>query len=121
MTERPILIVDDDPAILATVAEFLDMEGYPVTTAHNGAEALDRVEQTPPALVLLDMRMPILDGWGFTRELRQRGHTTPIVVMTAAQDTRRWAEEVGAAGYVAKPFDLVDLLSTVEEVYGSTV
>lgn len=120
MSERPILIVDDDPAILATVAEFLDMEGYAVATAQNGAEALDCVEHAAPALVLLDMRMPVLDGWGFTRELRQRGHTVPIVVMTAAQDTRRWAEEVGAAGYVAKPFDLIDLLTTVEGVYGST-
>ena len=120
MTGRPILVVDDDPAILATVAEFLDMEGFAVATAQNGAEALDCLEHAVPGLVLLDMRMPVLDGWGFSREMRKRGHAVPIVVMTAAQDTRRWAEEVGAAGYVAKPFDLIDLLTTVEEVYGPT-
>lgn len=119
MTGRSILIVDDDPSILTTVAEFLDMEGYVVTMATNGAEALDRVEQASPALVLLDMRMPVLDGWGFARQMRARGHAVPIVVMTAAQDTRRWAEEVGAIGYVAKPFDLNDLLSAVERAYGA--
>jgi len=60
------------------------------------------------------MRMPVLDGWGFARELAARGVKVPIVVMTAAQDARRWAEEIGAEGYVAKPFDLTDLLAAVE-------
>jgi DNA-binding response OmpR family regulator len=60
------------------------------------------------------MRMPVLDGWGFARELGARGMKVPIVVMTAAQDARRWADEIGADGYVAKPFDLTDLLAAVE-------
>jgi two-component system chemotaxis response regulator CheY len=112
--EPEILVVDDDPSILATLAEFLDMEGYRVKTATNGAEALDRVECAEPFLVLLDMRMPVLDGWEFVRALHERGRRLPIMVMTAAQDARRWAEEVGAVGYVAKPFDLMELLTAVE-------
>jgi len=114
--ERPILVVDDDPTILATVAETLDLEGYPVVTATNGAEALEVVERDRPSIVLLDMRMPVLDGWGFAREVRARNLPVRIVVMTAAQDARRWAEEIQAEGFVAKPFDLNDLLSTVERL-----
>lgn len=116
MTEHPILVVDDDPSILRTVAEILEMEEYAVETAANGAEALQAVDRVHPWLVLLDMRMPVLDGWGFVRALQGRGVTLPIVVMTAARDARRWAEEVGAADCVAKPFELSDLLAAVERV-----
>jgi two-component system, chemotaxis family, chemotaxis protein CheY len=113
MLERPILIIDDDPAIRATVAEILTSEGYTVATAINGADGLQSLERIDPALVLLDMRMPILDGWGFARTLQSRGLHVPILVMTAAQDARRWAHEIDAEGYVAKPFDLLDLLDAV--------
>jgi CheY-like chemotaxis protein len=109
----PILVVDDDPAILATIEDILALEGYPVVTAGNGADALALVERVRPALVLLDMRMPVLDGWGFAREVRARGLDVPILVMTAAQNAQRWAAEIGADGYVAKPFDLFELLDAV--------
>lgn len=119
MAERaPILVVDDDPSILQTIAMILEMEDYRVETARNGAEALAVVERSRPALVLLDMRMPVLDGWGFARALSERGVQLPILVMTAAQDTRTWAEEIGAAGYLAKPFDLTDLLDSVSRLCG---
>ena len=111
-----ILVVDDDPAVLGTVTDVLEFEGYKVATATNGAEGLDMVERVRPKLVLLDMRMPVLDGWGFARTLKERGISLPILVMTAAQDARAWAQEIGAAGYVPKPFDLTDLLSAVESV-----
>lgn len=114
MSEAPILVVDDDPSIVTTVSEILDFEGYRVETAANGAEALRAVERRQPALVLLDMRMPVLDGWGFARELRQRGVDLPIVVMTAAENAEGWAQEIDAAGFVSKPFDLDQLISTVE-------
>jgi two-component system, chemotaxis family, chemotaxis protein CheY len=113
MPERPILVIDDDPAIRTTVAEILMSEGYNVATAINGADGLQSIERIDPALVLLDMRMPILDGWGFARALQSRGVQIPILVMTAAQDARRWAHEIDAQGYVAKPFDLIDLLDAV--------
>jgi CheY-like chemotaxis protein len=112
----PILVVDDDPNILDVVSELLDMEGYPVATAANGAEALRMVEQQQPSLILLDMRMPVLDGWGFAKELKARGVQLPILVMTAAQNARMWAEEIGAQGYVAKPFEVPALLDAVEKL-----
>jgi DNA-binding response OmpR family regulator len=58
----------------------------------------------------------VLDGWGFARAVRDRGVRLPIVVMTAAQDARRWAEEIGAQGYLAKPFEMPDLLAVVERL-----
>ena len=114
MADRPILVVDDDPAILATVTEALDLEGYPVVTATNGAEALDEIARHRPSLVLLDMRMPVLDGWGFMRAVRERGLNLTVVVMTAAADARRWGREIGANGVLAKPFELDELIRAVE-------
>jgi CheY-like chemotaxis protein len=111
-----ILVIDDDPAILATIAEILHDEGYGVRQAGNGLEGLAAVEQRRPALILLDMRMPVLDGWGFARALRERELEVPLVVMTAAQDARRWAHEVSATGVLAKPFDLLELLAVVEQL-----
>ena len=116
MDDLPILVVDDDPTILATVSEALDFEGFPVVTATNGAEALEAVDRTPPSLVLLDMRMPVLDGWGFMRAVRERGLSLTVVVMTAAADARRWAREIDAQGVLAKPFELDDLLGAVERL-----
>ena len=116
MDDLPILVVDDDPTILATVSEALDFEGFPVVTATNGAEALEAVDRTPPSLVLLDMRMPVLDGWGFMRAVRERGLSLTVVVMTAAADARRWAREIDAQGVLAKPLELDDLLGAVERL-----
>ena len=111
---RPILVVDDDVEILAMLRDFLEGEGLTVRTAANGAEALEMLDEVAPALILLDMRMPVLDGWGFAERLRERQSSYPIVVMTAAESARRWAEEIGATGYIAKPFDVNELLQLIE-------
>lgn len=108
-----VLVVDDDPSILELIDDILSGEGYHVAAARNGAEALDRLDAEAPCVVLLDMRMPVLDGWGFVRAARERGRRFPIVVITAAENARGWAQEVGAEGYLAKPFHLSDLLSSV--------
>ena len=115
-SERPILVVDDDEVIRMTVAEALDLEGLPFVTATNGAEALAEVERSRPSVVLLDMRMPVLDGWEFARQLEDRGLDVPIIVMTAAQDAARWAQEVSAAACLAKPFELNDLLDAIDRM-----
>ena len=115
--ELRILIVDDEPHIRATVSAMLQTEGYAVDEAANGADALHAVEHRAPDVILLDMRMPVLDGWGFARELRRRGHRTPIVVMTAARDAARWAGEIAAATFVAKPFGFDDLITAVEAAH----
>lgn len=96
MREAPILVVDDDPSIRTTVSDVLDMEGYSVVTAANGAETLRQIEQTRPLLVVLDMRMPVMDGWGFAEALAARGMKVRILVMTPADNARAWADEIGA-------------------------
>jgi DNA-binding response OmpR family regulator len=111
---KPILVVDDDPAIRDLVADALADEGYLVETAANGAEAVEAVEGRTPWLVLLDMRMPVLDGWGFAQVMRERGVRLPIVVMTAAENAQHWCDEVGGDACLAKPFDLDQLYGTVE-------
>jgi CheY-like chemotaxis protein len=114
MPELRILVVDDEPDIRATVSAMLEIEGHAVREAANGALALLAVEEEEPDVVLLDMRMPVMDGWGFAAELRRRGHRVPIVVMTAARDAAHWASQVTAAAFVAKPFGYDDLMRAVE-------
>ena len=114
-----VLVVDDDTSILDTVSSILSGEGYDVVSASSGQEALDAVARKRPLLILLDMRMPVMDGWAVARALRGQGITVPIVVMTAAESAQRWADEVGAEGYLAKPFGLDELLTTVERFRGS--
>src|SRR5256885_14978696 len=92
------------------------MEGFAVVTAANGAEALVAIDQDWPSLVLLDMRMPVLDGWGFMRAIRERGLTLTVVVMTAAADARRWGREIGAQDVLAKPFDIDELVGAVRRL-----
>jgi len=116
MPDVRVLVVDDEPDIRATVSAMLEIEGYQVAEAANGADALHAVEQNAPDVILLDMRMPVLDGWGFAAELRRRGHRMPIVVMTAARDAAHWAAEIAASAFVAKPFGFDDLVTAVERV-----
>jgi DNA-binding response OmpR family regulator len=113
-----VLVVDDDPSILDTVTSILTSEGFQVMAAGGGKEALSLVHSWHPTLVLLDMRMPVMDGWAVAGALREAGSKVPIIVMTAAESAKRWADEIGAAGYLAKPFGLDELLECVEEHSG---
>lgn len=115
-TTAPILVIDDDPAILETVAEILSDEGYVVMTARNGMEGLAAIEHAIPALVLLDRWMPILDGQGFWHALQQHHLHIPVIAMTASHDGEPWASELHAAGVLAKPFKLPALLDLVESI-----
>ncbi len=121
MAEREVgtILVVDDNEELRTLLELLLLEaGYPVETAVDGREALRRVGERMPAVILLDMRMPGMDGWTFAREFRARhGKACPIVVVTAAENARQRAAEVDADGFLGKPFEIEDLLRTVER-YG---
>lgn len=113
-SDAPVLIVDDDLTIVDIVRETLEFENIPVMTASNGREALECVEKVRPSVVLLDMRMPVMDGWQFASNARARGLKLSIVVMTAAHDAGKWAKEIGATDYLEKPFDLENLLAVVE-------
>src|SRR4051812_1212631 len=110
----PILIVEDDQSILEMVVSILTLEGYPVTSAANGRDALIALDGGLPSLILLDMRMPVMDGWEFARAVRARGLIVPIVVMTAAESAQGWAKEIGADDYVTKPFEFPELLQAIE-------
>jgi len=110
-----VLVVDDDASILDTVNAILSAEGYEVAAASGGEEALSLLRDWHPTLVLLDMRMPIMDGWAVARAMRESGSKVPIVVMTAAENAGRWADEIGASGQLPKPFGLDELLRVVEE------
>ena len=109
-----VLVVDDDPSILDTVSSILTSEGFQVMAANGGQQALGLLSSWHPTLVLLDMRMPIMDGWAVASAMRESGSRVPIVVMTAAESAKKWADEIGAAGHLAKPFLLEDLISCVE-------
>jgi CheY-like chemotaxis protein len=113
-----VLVVDDDPSILDTVSSILEGEGHQVAAASGGEEALSMARAWHPTLVLLDMRMPIMDGWAVAKSLRDSGSRVPIVVMTAAENASRWADEIGAAGHLDKPFGLDELLAVVERHAG---
>jgi CheY-like chemotaxis protein len=117
LSSNYILVADDDLSILYLVADILREEGYTVEVARDGREALDVIARRDvPGLVILDMRMPVIDGWAFASTLRAQQIDAPILVMTAARNARQWAEEVGAAGYLAKPFDLEDFLREVSRL-----
>ena len=114
MASTIILVVEDDMDLRDAVEWALEDSGYMVRTASNGAEALAQLELERPDLILLDMRMPVMDGWAFARLYRRRsGHQAPIVVVTAAQDAAEWARQIQAAGYLAKPFEIDQLIRTV--------
>jgi two-component system, chemotaxis family, chemotaxis protein CheY len=120
-----ILVVDDDPVTLRIIADTLADEGYEALTAPHGAAALDCLEQRQAAgapaadLILLDMRMPLMDGWAFAEAYRRTpGPHAPIVVMTAAHDALDRAAQIGAEGVLSKPFDLDDLLAIVQRGLG---
>lgn len=120
MEARSILVVDDSEEIRDIVVETLIDEGYAVACAGNGAVALAMLERTNPVLVLLDLNMPILDGWGFARCLAARPMHIPIVIVTATENIALHAEAMGAAGYIRKPFALDELLGMVARVYRTT-
>jgi CheY-like chemotaxis protein len=114
MTGEHVLVVDDEQDIREFLELALESEGYRVTTAENGAVALSRTADESIDLVLLDMRMPVMDGWAFADAYRrQPGHHARIVVITAAQDAAARAAQIQAEDYVAKPFDLDDLLNVL--------
>jgi CheY-like chemotaxis protein len=111
-----VLIVDDDPAIIEMVSEALSLEDIPHRTAVNGEAALRSIEQGRPAVILLDMNMPVMDGPRFCTELDARHGRTgiAIVVMTAAREVQHFCMQCSATDILGKPFDLDDLYAVIE-------
>ena len=115
LTANDVLVVDDDPDMVEAMLLVLGQAHYPCRSAANGQQALDAVADRIPAVVLLDMLMPVMDGWQFEQELHARhGRDVPIVVVTAAEHGRARSHEVGADEVLSKPFNVSDLLNIVE-------
>ena len=110
---RPVLIVDDDVETLAVERQLLAENGFRVVEAHDGAEALRVVQDDPPAVVVLDVQMPGMDGPSFARELRMALRRVPLVILTGVPDPRHEADRCNAEAYLAKPFDAQELVSVV--------
>jgi len=110
-----LLVVDDDPDVRDSLRRALGYAGYAVATAVNGADALASVSRSPVDLIILDVLMPMLDGFDTCRALRERGNATPVIVLTArdAVDDRVAGLEAGADDYLVKPFALRELLARV--------
>jgi CheY-like chemotaxis protein len=114
-----VLVVEDDAAVRRLVSEVLADSGHDVTEAGDGAAALRFLDPDRPFdLVVLDMRLPLIDGWAFAEQMRARGMDIPLLVMTAGRDARRAAEDVRAVGYVGKPFDIDELERAVRTALG---
>jgi CheY-like chemotaxis protein len=108
---RYVLIVEDDPDILSSLAEVLREEGFEVETAANGYQALARLESNPPGLIFLDLMMPLMDGWKFLELARQRfpSLNVPTVLLSAVHNLPTEAEQLGVTAFLRKPFDLEDV------------
>jgi len=118
----PILIVEDDPDVRASLVEVLEDEGYRVATAGDGVEALHYLRGAPalPRLILLDMMMPHMDGFQFRAAQSSDSVLSqiPVAVVTADDQAGRRATALGVNGYLRKPVQLTDLLALVEKLAG---
>jgi CheY-like chemotaxis protein len=115
--KKLILVVDDEKAIRELLARVLTIAGYEVDSAADGHEALERVAARRPDLILLDLMMPVLDGWSVLDRLREQRDPPPVVVVSAYLDRGR-VVAAGAVGYLSKPFRSTDLLETCRRVLG---
>jgi len=113
---RPVvLVIDDQPGIRRLLAEVLQEEGYAVLEASNGYDGLQKARDGRPALILMDMKMPGMDGIETLRELKRLGIGDKVIMMTAygELDLVTEAKEIGATDYITKPFDIVALCAMI--------
>ncbi len=111
--QATVLVVEDDRAVRDAVERALSFEGYDVTTARDGAEALSVVLNDPPDVIILDVMMPHVDGLETCRRIRARGITTPVLMLTARNEVSDRVDglDAGADDYMVKPFALEELLA----------
>ena len=116
VTPYKLLIFEDDEILRSMLVDFFSGQGATVATAANGQGALDRIEKEKPDVIILDMIMPIVDGWTTLRELRSSGNELPVLVLTdkGSVADRVNGLELGADDYLAKPFAPKELLSRVK-------
>lgn len=113
-----VLVVDDDPDIRSLLVSVLTDDGYEAASAANGRDALAVLDTWDADLIVLDLMMPVMDGWAFASRLHER-RSVPILVLSAGTDLTRHAKTIGAADFVPKPFDLDTLLPRIDRLVGA--
>ena len=119
--KNSILVVDDEDALRTVLSSELESEGYIVATAGDGDEAISVLQGKSFDLVLLDIKMPRVDGFEVLRFIKERYPATKVIMLTGFADLKNAIEskKLGAEDFVSKPYDLVDLLTTIERVITS--
>ncbi|MEO8288358.1 MAG: response regulator [Chloroflexota bacterium] len=112
---RDVLVVEDEPYLCDLIVDVIEAEGHSARKAGNGRVALQRLEESKPRLILLDLMMPVMDGWEFIAALRSnpRWLDIPVVIITAVYDVARTQKETGAQAVITKPFDIEQLADVV--------
>ena len=122
MRKGKILVVDDEVYITQILEFSLGAEGFEVITANNGELAVEKAVQAQPDLIVLDVMMPVLDGYETCRRLKRQNETKniPVILLTAKgrEADKRLGFEVGAADYIVKPFSPNRLIGRIEEIIG---
>lgn len=121
MAGPKVLVVDDEPHILKSLAQYLEIEEFQVITASSGHEALEKVNSESPELVVLDVMMPGMDGFEVLEKIRAGAETAkiPVVMLTAkdqSSDVMKGYEK-GATSYLVKPFNLDELVDLINQVF----
>ena len=118
---RDILVVEDDSNILELICMYLEKEGFDVRTANNGGKAIEEFQKKEPDLMLLDIMLPVMDGWGVCAKVRETSKV-PIIMLTAKSEVmdRIHGLEMGADDYLVKPFEMKELLARIEAVLRRT-
>jgi CheY-like chemotaxis protein len=112
---KRVLVVEDEPYLCDLIADVLEAEGHVPSKAANGLDALTRITEEKPQLILLDLMMPVMDGWEFMAVLRSNPawQDIPVVIITAVYDVERTQKESGARAVITKPFDIDQLIDVV--------
>lgn len=113
---RKVLVVDDESNIVDILKFNLEREGYQVICAYDGGEALEKARSEAPNLILLDVMLPVMDGFGVLEEIRKTDKLTPVIMLTAREEERDkvLGLEIGADDYIVKPFSVRELMARVK-------
>ncbi len=123
VSKLKVLVADDEPALRKLLKTNMELEGYDTLEASNGKEVLDAVRRENPDIILLDIMMPVMDGWEVLTELAANPEYSSKVILVSAKasdDAQLQGWELGADEYITKPFDLDALLERVREVAART-
>ena len=114
---RNILVVEDDRNISELIRMYLEKEGFEVRLAYDGGKAVEEYDKRAPDMVLLDIMLPVMDGWAVCAHIREKGKT-PIIMLTAKSDVgdRITGLEMGADDYLVKPFEMKELMARINAV-----